>query len=99
MRNHTGRMAIALGTLAAALALGSGVASAITITSDGVVGDPYGVTLTDGGAYSCVVLGPGFASGITSAAGTAGAGGFLWAGPVVGLCNNPVQPIVPGIAG
>ncbi|MEV6216263.1 hypothetical protein [Nocardia sp. NPDC051833] len=93
MRIHTGRMAVALGTLAAALALGAGVASAapITLAPDGGAG--YNVTITDGGApptaHSCSVFGLGYAWGPASNPGTTALGGFLLPNsPVLAICTD-----------
>ncbi|MFE3542363.1 hypothetical protein ACFXK0_05255 [Nocardia sp. NPDC059177] len=93
MRKYTGRMAIALGTLTAAIALGAGAASAgPVITSDPAPGVQAKITGTflDANSYDCTVLSilgggvgtggwwtPGYANGI-----------FLVPSPAVGFCSN-----------
>ncbi|MET9210765.1 MULTISPECIES: hypothetical protein [unclassified Nocardia] len=93
MRNHTGRMAVALGTLASALALGSGVASAgPVITSDPAPGVQAKITGTflDLNTYDCTVLsfaGVGAGNGSWATPGYA-SGLFLAPSPALGLCSN-----------
>lgn len=102
MRNHTGRMAIALGGLIATIALGSGIATAAPVITPDGIGGRIGVKIKDGAApptYECIVLGLGFASGPATNKGNVASGEFLVAGPVVGLCTDPANPVVPGTAG
>ncbi|MFE9787981.1 hypothetical protein ACFYO7_21635 [Nocardia salmonicida] len=93
MRINTGRMAIALGTLAATLALGAGAASAgPVITSDPAPGVQAKITGTvgDGNTYACTVLsvlGGGAGSGGLTTPGYA-SGVFLVPSPAIGLCSN-----------
>ncbi|GGN85748.1 hypothetical protein [Nocardia rhizosphaerihabitans] len=102
MRNHTGRMAIALGALASLLALGSGIAVAAPQIDPNLDPLTTGVVIKDPGApalpYSCSVFGLGFAAGPATAAGTA-TGGFLMASPVIAVCTDPAHPVVLGNAG
>lgn len=90
MRNNTGRTAIALGTLAATLALGAGVASAgpIIVGPDG----PGTVRILDGTPpappHSCSVFGLGYAWGPATVGGSVALGWFLPGTPVVGVCTD-----------
>jgi hypothetical protein len=98
MRNHAGKMAIALGSLAAAIALGSGVAAAAPAINPGAPGT---VELSDGFApvppHSCAVFGLGFAWGVAPLANTPALGFFAPGTPVVGVCTD--SSVIFGNAG
>ncbi|MFE5479039.1 MULTISPECIES: hypothetical protein [unclassified Nocardia] len=92
MRNHTGRIAIALGSLAAAIAIGSGVAAAAPVTiHPGPVGSGT-VTIEDAlpppVPHSCSVYGLGYAWGVATSLNAPAIGGFVPGTPVIGVCTD-----------
>lgn len=96
MRNNTGRMAIALGTLAATLALGAGVASAGPVIEPDPIAPGVQARINgtpgDFNTHDCTVVsvfGMGVGSGSWLSPRSA-SGVFLVPSPAVGVCNGTV---------